>query len=243
MRQHSQRGFTLLELILVIALMAVISTLAVSRVDSITGWKYNRDVRKFISLWEFLNAEAISRRETYRLYLDFEKQSYYVRRELPPERNRALIRDVDYLSNLRTKGEKERREKEKEEEAKESLEEEFAAEDQRQTNSIEEQFYQFYFNDAGSEASLSVPLEFPSLAEEEVLTDGLKFKDIKIKGETIDSGTSFIRFSSRGMSDFAIIHISIEEDKENQMTILMDPASNKVALKEGYINLDFDELN
>lgn len=241
MRQHSQHGFTLLELILVITLIAVISTLAISRVDSIIGWKYNRDVRKFITLWEFLNAEAIGRRETYRLYLDFDKQSYYVRREIPAERNRAFVREVDYLSNLRTKGEKKRREEDDKKEERRDLSDQFEAEDERQANSIEEQFYQFYFNDAGSEASLGVPLEFPSLAEEQALTEGLRFKDIKIRGETLDSGTSFIRFSARGISDFVIVHISIED--KDQMTILMDPTSNKVALKEGYVNLDLDEFD
>lgn len=237
----NQKGFTLLELILVIALVAIISTLAASRVDSIIGWKHNRDVRRFISLWQFLNAESISRRETYRLYIDLDKNVYYVKREIPIQRNPAEIIQVDYLSNLRTKGEKERRAKEKQEDSERNLKEQFQAEDIRRKSTIEDQFYQFYYNDVSADANLGTPLEFPSLADKKELTEGLVFKDVKLRDEVFDSGLVFIRFSARGFSDFAVVHMELNE--ESEMTILMDPSSGKVALKNGREDFDMEDFD
>ncbi|NLF24275.1 MAG: prepilin-type N-terminal cleavage/methylation domain-containing protein, partial [Deltaproteobacteria bacterium] len=37
-------GLTLVELVLVVVLLALITTLAVTRLDSITGWKLERDL-------------------------------------------------------------------------------------------------------------------------------------------------------------------------------------------------------
>ena len=54
MRGHcdnADTGFTLIELVIVIGLIAIIGSLTISRIDSISSWKHQSDVRQFANLW------------------------------------------------------------------------------------------------------------------------------------------------------------------------------------------------
>lgn len=226
-------GFTLIELILVVVLIALIATFAATRIDTVVLWKLEGDIRKFAGTWEFLFNEAYGRGESYRLVINLDRNSYYVRREVPVEG--TVIRQVDYLENLRTKSEKERRAKKIEEEML-SVKEEFEEEDRRQSGALDTLYYQTMFSDPEGPRRLARPLEFPSLAEERVLTDGLEFRDVQTRGEKVNSGRVFLRLSSRGSGEFAVVHLAAGE---TVFTVAIHPATGKVSVFDGDIDLEW----
>lgn len=233
----SQAGVTLIELVLVIVLIVLISSVSVGRMDSLLIWKQKGDLRKLADTWEFLYREAVGRGEAYRLVLNLDRNSYAVRREVSLVGDRlegGHVRNVDYLSGLRSEREQQRRSQRETEELP-TLEEEFQAEDERQTGSLESLFYDIVFGDPEGPSRLAVPLEFPSLAEERVLTDGLRFTEIKTPRGEKEDGEAFIRFSPRGAADFAVVHLSAGE---TPFTLFMNPSTGHVTIEEG--TLDFE---
>lgn len=213
----------MIELVLVIVIIAIIGTLAATRIDSITAWKEESDIRRFANLWETLQHHSFTKGTGYRLVLDLEDGTYYVRREVPLDPGE--VRDVDYLANLRTKGEQERRRREEEEEALQSLEEEFLEQDRRQSGALDKQYYQNIFRDPEADVRLAVPLEFPSLAERQQLDSGLRIRDVVVEGELIDEDQAVIRFSPRRLSQLAVVHFIAGE---NVFTMAVHPASGRV---------------
>ena len=106
MPKCSEDGITLVELIVVIVLLAVLGTLAVTRMGSLSVWQQDDDVRAFVNTWEFAFQEAFTRGETYRLNINIDNNSYSILREVPLERDEA--KQVDYLENLRIDSQKKR---------------------------------------------------------------------------------------------------------------------------------------
>ncbi len=230
--QAESRGFTLVELVVVVALIAVIGTLSVQRLGSILGWQHESEMRAFSATWQFLHNEGAARGEAYRLILNISEGSYHVLREVRLDPSESV--QVDYLQNLRTKGEKERR-SEKELSDLRSVEEEFEEEDRRQSGALDSLFYQTRFRDPDAGVRLSPPLEFPSLAEPKKLSAGLSFRDVIIEGEESNSGTAILRVSGSA-SQFAIVHLSAGEQV---FTIYNNPATSVVRVLGGDREFDW----
>ncbi|MCB0325673.1 MAG: type II secretion system protein, partial [Bdellovibrionales bacterium] len=148
----AEAGLTLIELLMVVALIAIIGTLSVQRLDSILGWRQEGDVREFVTTWQFLHNEAAARGESYRLVIDFAANAYHVLREVPLDPGESV--EVDYLKNLRTKGEQERRTKAELEELK-TLDEEFEEEDRRQSGALDQLYYRTRFRDPNAAVRLA----------------------------------------------------------------------------------------
>ena len=234
--EQSHRGFTLIELIAVIVLVAILARIAIGNVDSVLIWRYRTDLRRFANTWQFLYDEAIGTGHAYRLIIDFEGNTYRVRREIRPmPKATTQTVDVDYLSNLRTQGEKKRR-KEKENEEILSLEEQFKEDDLREGSALDDLFYQYLFGDPNQPVRLGTPLDFPELAEPRTFTSGLRFRDIRTLNGISDEDEVSIRFSPRGASEFAVVHLDIE-DSDYVFTVFANPSTGEVSLREG--DMDF----
>lgn len=233
----SSAGFTLIEILLVIVLVAVISTLAAGRIDTLVQWKQEGDLRKFRNTWESMFSESLARGESYRLVIDLDRNTYYVRREIPPDGTE--VKQVDYLANLRTRGERERRSSEAADSLP-SLEEEYKDEDQRQSGALDGLFYRTMFADPAGGVTLGRPLEFPNLAEPVELTQGLAFKAVVLRGERIERGSVAIRFTPRGAGEFATVHMAAGEDL---YTLVNNPASGKVRMHSGDIKFSWTPRN
>lgn len=218
------RGFTLIELSLVVVLLVLMSAIAATRFGIIDTWQRKTSIRSFINTWEFIASQARFRGESYRLVIDIDRGTYYVRREIPVEGPTA--RNVDYLRGFRTQSELERRAKE-ETRNLQTLEEEYKEEDIREGDALENIFYRAMFRDPNANYRLGVPIEFPSLKDEIRLIQGLRFRDVSIRGEENESGIVAIRFTSTGATDFAVIHLASEG---GVMTAVMNPATRKVNL-------------
>ncbi len=223
--ESRESGFTLIELVLVVVIIGIIGTLATTRIESIGAWKHESDIRRFANLWETLQQHAFTKGDGYRLIVDLDDNSYTVRREVPLDPGE--IRQVDYLKNLRTKGEQERRAKEEEEEQLKSLDEEFLEEDQRRSGALDRLYYQATYRDPELDVRLAVPLEFPEMAKSQRLTLGLKIRDIIVEGKLIDSRRAVIRFSPRRLSQLAVVHFLADE---SVYTMAVHPASGKVRI-------------
>lgn len=231
----SSPGFTLIELVVVIVIIAIIGSFTVTRLDTVLHWKVNGNLREFADTWQFLANEALGRRERYRLVIQLDTNSYLVRREIKTDN--TTVSKVDFLKKLRLKSEQERRAK-KEEEQLLSLEKEFSEDDVLQNRPLDFLFYRFIFEDPEEDIRLAVPLEFPNLAQTKTLNSGLRFRDVKIGGEEIKTGEAVLRFSSRGGSPFALVHL---ETSSSIYTALMNPVSGEVTLKAG--DIDFEQVH
>ena len=232
--KNDQRAFTLIELVFAIVIIALISALAVTRFEPLQQWKQKGELRKFVDTWEFLYNEALARGQAYRLEIDLDTESYYVRREIQLQQSES--KQVDYLQNLRTKSEQDRRAKREEEELS-SIKEEYKEEDERLTQTVEKLYYDYLLADPEGSIRLGRPLEFPSLAETKSLPPGLEFRDVKTrKGKKTDGRVS-IRFSPKGAAEFAVVHLIAGE---RVFTAFMNPSSGEVSIRDG--DQDFDWL-
>lgn len=77
-RLHHDRGFTLIELVLVMFIIGLILTFVGVRQGTFTFWKEEAFVRKLSETIEFLHYQAVSDQAFYRLELDFGKNQYRV---------------------------------------------------------------------------------------------------------------------------------------------------------------------
>lgn len=198
---------TLIELVVVISLIAIISSLVVFRMDSLVSWRSESEIRRFTHTLQLVRNDSLQRQERYRVLLNLDTQTYSVLREVPIERGESI--QVDYLENLRTKGEQERRQQAAQEDLR-SLEEEFAALDARQGSSLEQQYYESVFADPQADVRLGVPLQFPSLAEVKGFDSSVRIRDVEIGEQRIESGTVLLRFLARAPAPAALIHFEVE---------------------------------
>jgi prepilin-type N-terminal cleavage/methylation domain-containing protein len=77
-RCSNSRGFTLIELIIVVTLVGVTLGLLSSRLGTLDPWKERSALRRISELVVFLNNQAVMDQAFYRLEFDFESNSYRV---------------------------------------------------------------------------------------------------------------------------------------------------------------------
>jgi len=206
----------------------------INNLDTGIFFRREGDLRRFANTWQFIYNESIGRGESYQMVIDLDTQEYYILRRIPLHEDTVFTK-VDTLANLRTKGEKERRKKKQLEELA-SEEEELKVEDFRQSRTVEELFYEYRYGVAGEGVQLGRPLDFPNLAEPKTLAAGLEFRDVKTREERITSGQAIIRFSSQGATDFAVVHMTVDDQV---FTLMLDPATGEIILREGDIDFEW----
>lgn len=232
-RAKSEAGLTLIELIVVVALIAVMSVLASHRLDSLFVWKQQGAVRELAETWQFLQQEATNRGERYRLVLDFNDQNYLVRQEILLEPGES--QQVDYLKNLRTRREKERRQNEENQDVK-SVEEEFEEAEKHEGLPLENLFYEHVYGDADAPLRLGVPLEYPSMGDPHPMTAGVMITALETPRGVTKEGAGYIRILPSGASESAAI--LLEADGQ-YFTLVNSPSTGTVRVTNG---IDEDAL-
>jgi prepilin-type N-terminal cleavage/methylation domain-containing protein len=76
--QDSERGFTLMELVLVIVIVGLTLGVTIVRLGTFDFWKEQSTVRRLSELVVFLNNQAVMDQAFYRLEFDLESRSYRV---------------------------------------------------------------------------------------------------------------------------------------------------------------------
>jgi len=76
----SERGFTLIELSIVILIIAVVTRFAVPKLRSITGAELGASTRRIANVSRYLYEESALRGTVLTLYFDLDRQQYWVAR-------------------------------------------------------------------------------------------------------------------------------------------------------------------
>jgi hypothetical protein len=205
-----------------VVLIGLLGTFAVTRLDSALGWKQEGEIRKLANVLQFLHRQSRSRGVGYRLILNIGDNNYRVFRERVPDIGESV--DVDYLKNLRLQSEKERRAAAEIEDMP-SLDEQFMEEDSRAAQSVYNRFFDVKFSDPHRAVELRTPLEFPSLSDPKALPAGLELVDVVVRGQTVSEDETFVRFLPRGVSEFVVIHLRVDEQ---WFTLVQNPTSGDV---------------
>ncbi|MCB0338984.1 MAG: prepilin-type N-terminal cleavage/methylation domain-containing protein [Bdellovibrionales bacterium] len=100
-RNFSQLGFTLLELVIVLAILGVVSGLALARIGTLGYWHEESFLRKLSDTIEFLHFQSVVDQAYYRMEFDMEKHQYQIgvmRSEEPAEELAEYSSNISNLS-------------------------------------------------------------------------------------------------------------------------------------------------
>jgi prepilin-type N-terminal cleavage/methylation domain-containing protein len=228
-----EAGLTLVELIVVVALIGMLIGFGSGQFSSLAGWRSQGAVRKFAATWEFVFREATARGETYVLLLDMEGGRYAVRRMLYS--TERPVKKADTLKNLRLDSER-RRLAEKALATLATPEEEQTHEAAEQGGDLERLMFVSLYPPATVETGLARPSEFPSLAEPQGLGEGIEFSAVKLHGSVQEKGLVSIRLLPGGQSDPAVIYLDVDG---RPWTITQNPFSGEVRVLKGHIDVDW----
>lgn len=76
--RQSIKGFTLLELVIVIGILSVLFSFVAIRLGVVSYWKQESSLRRFTQLLTFLHSQAVMDQSYYRLEFDFQTNSYKI---------------------------------------------------------------------------------------------------------------------------------------------------------------------
>ena len=190
------QGFTLIELVVVISIIAIGFTLAAYSLGTFSYWREEGYVRRLSETIVFLHQRAVSDQAFYRLEFDLHKQgkeyehSYRIGVMRPEEEDYAGV--------------------------KESCSEE--------TGCLSFELAAFLSPSLGASQTMIPPPNFPSLFDRVYTPEGVYFEDIRtMRGVTgaEQGGAPFIMFSPRGFSEFAVLHLRLSGGAP--LTILVNP--------------------
>lgn len=101
MKKYS-KGFTIIELVMVIVIVGILAALAVPRFESFYAIKLNGAVKKVVSDIRYVQQLAISRHETYKIIFDTGLDKYEVRRVSDNSFAKDPFSRTDFVVNFNT---------------------------------------------------------------------------------------------------------------------------------------------
>jgi len=217
-RLDHTRGFTLLELIIVIVIFAVVATLIGVRTGSFSFFSQEGTLRRISETISFLHYQALADQRMYQLELDLGKNSFRV----------GQLTDIG-PANLQV------------------------AQSLQDAGILSLELALMLNPSIDSDQIFSPPENFPSLAEPIALPSGMEFVDVRTMrgvitppntamGEISDTdpnrpGVAYIRFSPRGFSEFAVIHLRMADSKE--VSLLVNPFTGETSIIRGYKDFEW----
>jgi prepilin-type N-terminal cleavage/methylation domain-containing protein len=180
MKLQDEKGYTLIELIAVVVLLAIISSFFISRFSFSSSWSSDNSLRELRSKIEFVLQDSLTRQISYQIDFDLGEQSYQIW-EIKPVDTSEFIQ-VDTLQGLRSRKEKERRAEQADIDAGSSIEEEFARSAMRDGRPLDELLYQTIFDDPYGPTRRIPSLEYPSISEKMFLPPEIEIQGILIDG-------------------------------------------------------------
>ena len=208
---HSNKGFTLLELVVVILIIGIMAGLFAGRMGTFQFWREEGFIRRLSETIEFLHHQAISDSVFYRIefFMNEDPPRYRVREVI--EQNvgptvaqqglAAASNDVGFVTTL---------------------------------------LQNFLIPKQGNAQMLIEPRSFPSLANPVMLPEGAYFEDVRtMRGKFIgtEDQNPYIAFSPRGFSEFGVIHLRLKN--ERPITILINPFTGLTELYRSYEDFEW----
>ncbi len=209
MRIGKRSGFTLLEIVVTMAVLSLILGVVVSRMDSMLEWDMKKASNKLASTIRYLYNKAATEGLYIKLVIDFEENVYWVEATSDP----FLISAGEEEAGLGKKGNKAA-----EGEAAEGGEE-LAEGEPYAIKPTEPVFTKV-------EEYLLKPTKLPGT---------IRFKDVQVEHDrsTIDGGKAEIYFFPNGMMEHAVINLSDEDDEVNY-SLETNPVSGRVNIEDRY---------
>ncbi len=101
--KNRQKGFTLLEILLVMAIIAMVLALGLPAIQRVTYQRINSTTRKFVGLVRTVRTDAVLLNNIYRLAVDFDRKAYWIE----SQREAKLIEENPKPKKKPKKGEEE----------------------------------------------------------------------------------------------------------------------------------------
>jgi prepilin-type N-terminal cleavage/methylation domain-containing protein len=229
MGRADQKGYTLLELIAVVVLLALLSTFFVSRFTFNTSWSVDSSLRDLRNRIEFVLQDSLSRQVSYQIEFNVQENSYQVWEIKPLET--GDVQQVDTLAGMRSSREQERRAQREELQAGLSMEEEFAREIFHDARPLDELFYQKIFDDPFGAHRRVPSLEYPGISEKVYLPPEVQITEVlmnQIPAPSLHSPVSRIVLLNPGSLQ---IHLEIQLSTERGPAVIhSDPFTNLIAI-------------
>lgn len=215
-RVGSRRGFTLLEIIVSIAVISLILGVAISRMDTMLEWDMKKASGKLASTMRYLYNKAATEGLYIKLVLDFEEQVYWVEATTDPF---VLSTGEEEVASKRG-GFFDRKPEEGEE--AEAAEGEIPEEGSEEDYAIKPKKPTFTKVDS----YLLKPTKLPGT---------VFFKDVYVEHErgAVDSGKAEIYFFPNGMVEHAVVNLR-DDDDETNYSVETNPISGRVNIEARY---------
>lgn len=204
-RKLASRAFTLIELVVVIAILGIVMTVVGIRLGVFSYWNEETFIRRLSETMVFLHHQAIADQSFYQLEFDFEKNTYRIG---------VLRADDDLNTDLQD-----------------------IAED---AGVITLELAAYLNPSVGQDFTLIPPPGFPSLAEPFKFPPDMFIERLRtVRGitERGEGSVDYIRFSPRGFSEFAVIHLGI--GGSGQRTILVNPFTGDTEIFQGFKDFEW----
>jgi len=194
MGRKSESGVTLIEIVLVIVIIGVAGSLMMPNLSFTKRWNQESEIRKLSEVITFLYNRAIIEGKFYRLEFHMSEPGYQ-------------------LGEIAAEG------------IDNSAFEELASADAEKSN-LSLKLATFLNPSQGEYQNMIPPKAFPSLGKPVKFVSDLKYTDIKnIKGTFLpgDSENPGMIFTPKGYADFTVIHLTLDENEDRQLTIFANP--------------------
>jgi prepilin-type N-terminal cleavage/methylation domain-containing protein len=208
---RSASGFTLVELVLVIAIISLIFALPITRRTTTQYWQEEAMVRRLSETIILLHHQAVLDGVYYRMEFDLNRQqpAYRVGEIVAEGENNEYLKSLSSADSG--------------------------------AGFLSVQLAKFLNPSEGWFQTMIPPRSMPSLAEPVRLVKETYFADVvTMRGQILerDGLLPYLMFSPRGFSEFAVIHLQLSQ-VDNKVTILVNPFTGLTDIYRGPEFKDF----
>jgi len=227
MKLRTQRGFTLFEIIVAIAIVGLIMGLVVSRMDSYLDLDMKKTSNKLAATIRYLYNKSVTDGTYIRLVLDLDERTYWVEATSDPTK---ISEDMDSGGDEDKKGTAKAQEKEKTPAEGEETDGTTKTEQQSPVNPEDTKLKYPKPQFGQMDSFLLKPVKIP---------DSVFFKDVFVEHlpSGVGGGKVAIYFFPNGYVEHAIVNLRNEDD-DYYYSLETNPATGKVAIENEYKTME-----
>jgi prepilin-type N-terminal cleavage/methylation domain-containing protein len=226
---RQENGYTLIELIMVVVLVALLTSFFVSRFTFSSSWSVDSVLRELTNKVEFVILDSSARQISYQIEFNLMEHSYQIWEIKTPDASESV--QVDTLAGLRSQGERARREQRQDFQSGFSAEEEHVRTMFQDARPLDELLYQRIFDDPFGIQRRIPSLEYPALSEKVFLPPEVRIEDVfinQLPAPSLYSPASRIIFVNPSLGQLHM-EIALSTDKGNAI-ISSNPFTNTLSI-------------